>query len=85
MINIEKIFNTCKEVKGFDQKNVELLNNILSIKSPIDFDNRFATDEELEFLLLEMKHEDLRKPNMEKLKEMICSMKPTKSTQVGFI
>jgi len=85
MINIDEIFEGCLQTQEFDKDSAELLEKVLSIKSPMKFDEQFASDDHLDLLLSEMERMDIRKPHMEKLKNLIHSIKPSRSLQLKFI
>lgn len=53
-MDISKVFEACQEIEPFSENAKELLKRIMAISSPMDFDNEFATDEQLEFLVSEL-------------------------------
>lgn len=85
MINMKELFDICESASEPSQRSIKILNDILSIKSPMDFNEQFATDEELETLISEMECEDLKMLEMRKFKTMFRYAKPKRSDQMRFI
>ncbi len=53
-MNVEKIFKACADIEPFDQECRKLLDKVMSVSSPMKFDDEFATDAELDRLEAEL-------------------------------
>lgn len=67
-------FNQLDEHEGV---NEELLNRIMTIKSPMDFKDNFATDEELDDLIRDMEQESRQESKVEEFKKTIVEISPS--------
>jgi hypothetical protein len=82
-VNIELLFNNCPEVAGFSEGCQALLEKLMTITSPMDFNNDFASDEELDRLEQELDRLDTKNPNVESFKKIVVDLKEKKAN--GFI
>ena len=82
-MNIKSLFEACNDIEPFDEECYNLLNKIMSITSPMKFDNRFATEEELNKLESELDRFNRRSTESETLKRTIEDLTPQKIS--GFI
>ena len=82
-LNVEAVFELCKEEEGFDPEKKKLLDRLLTIKSPMNFD--FATDEELDALVEEMDREAAKGERSQTLRNVLLSARARRSRRRGFI
>ncbi|MFA5048332.1 MAG: hypothetical protein WC516_04915 [Patescibacteria group bacterium] len=77
-MKIDQIFENVPESTDFNIEAQELLNKIMAIKNPMDFDDDFATDIQLEALEDEM---DRLESRMSKLLKFIDTLKKIKASE----
>ena len=82
-VDIELLFSSCPEIGGFSGGCQALLEKLMAITSPMDFDNDFANDEELDSLEQELDRMDIKSPNVESFKQIVVALKEKKAR--GFI
>lgn len=84
MPNVVDIFEKLTDNK-FNEECLTLLNKIMSISSPMDFDDEFASEEELDLLISEMDRFNLISTRINLLRKAIDLAKPCESSDVVFI
>lgn len=84
-MNIDKLFENLPDEADFNPELQDLLNRIIAITNPMDFDNDFATDEQLEALENEMDRLETKMPELLKFIDAIKKMKASESTAPIFI
>lgn len=84
-MNVRKIFDGCEEIKGFDPNAKTLLDKIMNIKTPMGFDDEFATDEELQTLEEELDRGHSYAPQILNVKRVISKLPAIRSFKVNFI
>ncbi len=84
-VNIGRLFDSCPEIPGFQEKHEVLLENILSISNPMDFDKDFASDDELDELELAIDRLGINNPNTGKFKKIIDNLKAKRAFTSVFI
>ena len=85
MLNIEKIFNRCVAIESFNEDCYTLLNKIMSINSPMKFDDEFASDEELDRLEAELDRFNRRSRQADVLRNTIRALAPSQTNRFIFI
>ena len=85
MKNIEKLFEDIPESIIFNPELQILLDKILAIKNPMDFDDDFAADAQLEALEDEMDRLESRMPELERFVETVKKIKASEIDKPSFI
>lgn len=85
MKNIDELFEDLPEKYAFSPELQGLLDNIMSIKNPMDFDESFATNEQLDALEDELDRLESRMPELHKVIAIIRNTKATESDKPSFI
>lgn len=85
MKNIEKLFEDIPEHIIFDPALQELLDKIMAITNPMDFNDDFATDAQLEALENEMDRLESRMPELQKFLRLVKNVKATEMDKPSFI
>ena len=85
IMNVKLIFEACDDIIPFDEDCIKLLDKIMSITSPMKFDDRFATDEELDRLESELDRFNKRSPESNMLRQVVENLDPQKTSKFIFI
>lgn len=83
-MNVSNLFENVSDV-SVNNELQDLLNRIMAITNPMDFDDDFATDEQLEALEDEMDRLESRMPELLKFLEAIKKTKASETTTLVFI
>jgi hypothetical protein len=84
-MNTRDIFESCGEFAGLSDDNKELLDKIMNIKTPMDFDDDFVTDTELQTLESELDRMATHIPQANSFKEIILMLPAVRATKINFI
>lgn len=84
-VNIERLYENCPEMNGFDESCQALLEKLMTVTSPMDFGDDFASDEELDRLEQELDRLDVRNPNIVKIKQIVMGLKAKQALGTIFI
>ena len=84
-IDVFKFYDDCLEIGGFSEQNGILLDKIMNISNPMDFNDDFANDEELDNLEQELDRVYSRDQNIDGFRGIFEDLKPIKSSFVTFI
>ena len=85
IMNIEKFFDRCTEIGSFNEDCLELLNKVMSITSPMKFDDDFASDDEMDQLEAELDKFNVRSEETQLFHTIINSAKARRSSRFVFI
>lgn len=84
-MNIDKLFENLPDEVDFNPELQDLLDRIMALTNPMDFDDDFATDEQLEALEDEMDRLEAKLPELLKFMDAVKKMKASESTAPIFI
>jgi hypothetical protein len=84
-MNVAKIFEGCVDIEAFDEECFKLLESLMSITSPMKFDDDFATDEQLDRLEAELDRFNRRSREADTLRQAIQDLAPYQSNRFTFI
>lgn len=84
-MNPKYIFDNCDELREFDVDCKELLDKIMTIKTPMSFDDDFATDAELQALEDELDRMAVQMPQAVNIKDIILKLPAVRATKINFI
>lgn len=84
-MNIKKVFENCVETEPFSENCYNLLNRIMSISSPVKFDNEFASEEELNNLESELDRFNIRNEVSNTLRTVLEGLQPHRTNDFTFI
>ena len=84
IMDIKKIFKKVKDTEVMPIVLKELLDKIMTLKNPMDFDDEFATDEQLDALEDALDGQEGKMPMIIKFIDTLSSLKPT-SGETPFI
>jgi hypothetical protein len=84
-VNVEELFESLGESNSSTEEQTELLNKIMELETPLDFDDDFATEEELDLLESTLDNELIFIPTCNIVKRTLEDAIAIISTQEGFI
>lgn len=84
-MNVKKIFDGCVNIDPFNQECKVLLDKIMSLSSPMKFDDEFASDEELNRLEAELDRFNRRSRESETFRYAIERLPAYKTNNFIFI
>lgn len=84
-MNIKKIFEECSDIEAFDEESYKLLEKLMSVSSPMKFDDEFASDEELDRLEAELDRFNRRSPEADTLRRAVRDLPPYQTGGFVFI
>lgn len=73
-MNVEEFFNSLVEINSLSAEQRELIDKMMSLETPMSFDDDFATDEELDALENIMDAAEREAPSYITLKEVISQL-----------
>jgi len=84
-MDIKNIFDSCVSLDPFNLESYSLLEKIMSITSPMKFDDSFASNEELDRLEAELDRFNLKSSEAEILRKIIWELEPKQTNNFVFI
>jgi len=84
-MNIAKIFEDCNDIEPFQTDCYKLLDKIMSITSPMKFDDEFASNEDLDRLEAELDRFNMRSPAADTLRQAVQELTPYQTGEFVFI
>ena len=84
-MNPKQIFDSCDELREFNADCKELLDKLMGIKTPMSFDDDFATDAELQALEDELDRMAMQIPQAVNIKNIILRLPAVRATKINFI
>jgi len=84
-MNPKQIFDNCDELREFNADCKELLDKLMAIKTPMSFDDDFATDAELQALEDELDRMAAQIPQAVNIKQIILNLPAVRATKINFI
>lgn len=85
IMEINKLFESCPSLGDFDEESLTLLKEIMSLTSPMKFDNEFASDEQLDKLIEELDRFNKRGNRSDEFRYVLETIKTCKSNKFSFI
>jgi hypothetical protein len=84
-INIDKMYKNCSMTPGFTQEDQDLLDKMLTISTPMDFNDDFASNEDLDRLEKLLDNSDIINADVLKFKKIIIDLKARQALKSVFI
>lgn len=84
-MDVKKIFESCSDIEPFNSDCYELLEKVMSITSPMKFDDEFASEEDLDRLEAELDRFNMRSPEADTLRRTIQDLEPYQTNDFVFI
>lgn len=84
-MKVEEFFNRCPSQDPFDEDSLKLLNKIMSISSPMKFDDAFASEEQLDKLIEDLDKFNIVSNTSYRLLRAIQSVRAYQSNKFVFI
>lgn len=84
-MDLQHFFEILPETQVMGEREQELLSKIMAITNPMDFDDSFATDEELEALETSLDALEVGLPEAAQFKAQIAVSKAVQSSVTEFI
>jgi len=85
MINLNDLYESMTETRTLAPESEELLGKLLSLSSPMKFDDDFATDEQLDRLEQELENTAHLQPKVQEMIYIVLGLKPVTSNKAVFI
>lgn len=78
-MDIRSLFNSLRESPPFSEESQNLLERIMELDNPVDFNEEFASDEELDRLEDELDAREQEAPAIKKFKTITISLPSKKA------
>ena len=84
-MDVKKIFDDCSDTESFDKESYKILEEVLSVSSPMTFDDEVASDAELDRLEAELDRFNRRSPEADTLRRTVQDLPPYQTGEFVFI